>query len=543
MSILLFFVFVYPVITEVMLDPLGPETGSLSPGDRNEFIEIYNPDDDTVDIALFKLRDNAEFDSIVPFTEVLQFYPRVKATTRVPPKSYGVILDREYIIEGENYLPYSLPDGISVMTTKDTDLGNGLSSNDTLCLIDRSGNVVSSFGLGSGFPLRLKDGVSFERKYYWGPDNADNWRYCNEAGGNTCGRENSVSKPFNLKMVEVKVERSGDCELAFVVSITNTGTEFLSAVKLNYEIHGALPSSEEERSVSLFPDSTTSVKIGPFLIPQGTYPAWLRVGIQDIYFDSTFLQVFSGRPPVVINEIMYNGDMEWVELYNVSNSPISLRGYCVGDPVKRSESAPEITLMPDSYFVFSSAILNISNSTVLKDFPTLNNTEDTVFLYDSYGQIVDVVPYSARWGGSYNVSLERLSPFLPSNSQYNWISSKEGNTMGRKNSIQILPPSGGTLLSLSSKALSPSRGVPAIAVKVEFPEFPVYATCELYRLDGKKVQTFFSEKLLEDGKLDFTINPYADGVELDEGMYILFVKGRTLQGKLFSKKEVIGILR
>ncbi|MDI6850403.1 MAG: lamin tail domain-containing protein [bacterium] len=536
-------VLLYPIITEVMVDPAGSETGSLSPGDRNEFVEVYNPDDDTVDMAFLKIKDNAEADSIVPFTEILQFCPRVKATTKIPPKSYGVIFDREYILEGENYLPYTLTGEVSVMTTKDTDLGNGLSSNDTICIIDGNGNILSSFGLGSGFPLRTRDGVAFERKYYWGPDNGENWKYCEDESGNTCGRENSVSKPFNIRIEELKLERLEECELSFVLKVLNIGTEFLGFLKLRYEITGAIPPSEEERSVFLYPDSAVLIEIGPLLIPPGSYPFKIWVGVQDLFVDSTFLPIFSGKPPLVINEIMYNGDVEWVEIYNASNGPLSLKGFFVGDPVKRSEPAPDIVLEPDSYYVFSSTEVQVSNSAVLKNFPTLNNTGDTIFLYDAYGQVVDMVAYSMRWGGSFNVSLERLSPFLPSNSPYSWASSKDGNTMGRKNSIQILPPRTGALLSLSSKALAPSRGVPAIAVRVEFPEFPVYATGELYRLDGRKVQTFFSEKLLMDGEMDFTVTGYANGTQLEEGMYILVVNGRTLQGKLFSKKELIGVLR
>ena len=544
MNFLTLLVCVYPIITEVMVDPAGSETGSLSPGDRNEFIEVYNPDDDTVDMAFLKIRDNAEIDSIVPFIEILQFYPEVKATTKIPPKSYGVILDKEYMLEGENHLPYDLPDGVSVMTTKDTDLGNGFSSNDTICIIDGNGNVLSSFGLGSGFPLRTRDGVSFERKYYWGPDNGENWRYCEDENGNSCGMENSVSKPFKVRIKELKLERLEECKLTFVLKVLNTGTEFLGILKIRYEITGAIPPSEEEVSVFLCPDSIALVEIGPLFIPPGTYPLKIWIGVQELILDSTFLQIFAGKPPLVINEIMYNGDVEWIEVYNASNDPLSLKGFSLGDPVKSSQPViDDILLEPGSYYVFSSAEVQVSNSTVLKNFPTLNNTGDTIFLYDAYGQVVDMVAYSMRWGGSFNVSLERVSPFLPSNSPYSWASSKEGNTIGRKNSIQILPPQTGALLSLSSKALAPSRGVPVIAVRVEFPEFPVYATGELYRLDGRKVQTFFTEKLLVDGKLDFTVTDYANGAQLEEGMYILVVNGRTFKGKFFSKKELIGVLR
>ncbi|HDL59923.1 MAG TPA: lamin tail domain-containing protein, partial [candidate division WOR-3 bacterium] len=63
-----------PVINEVMSNPKGQESGSLSPGDRNEFIEIYNSGDDTLDLSGFKIRDNQEEDTLLAFPDEIKNY-------------------------------------------------------------------------------------------------------------------------------------------------------------------------------------------------------------------------------------------------------------------------------------------------------------------------------------------------------------------------------------------------------------------------------------------------------------------------------------
>ncbi|MEO0229266.1 MAG: lamin tail domain-containing protein [candidate division WOR-3 bacterium] len=533
-----------PIINEVMLDPLGPETGSLSPGDRNEFIEIHNPTNDTIDMAQFKLQDNAETDSIVPFSEILQYYPHVKATTKIPPESYGVILDREYILPGENYMPYVLPPGVSVMTTKDTDLGNGLSTNDTIKLINLQGEIVSSFGLGRGFPLPSKDGISFERKFYWGSDDESNWRYCEAQAGHTCGYQNSVSEPYSLKIVSINAIPK-NYEIIFKLTIKNTGIETISHLKIVYDFEGGYPGGVETIINPLSPDSQRTYEIGPCQMPTGYYRVTFKIYTDDLTnllaCDST--RFYVGKSPMVISEIMYSGETEWIEIYNNSNIPFNLKGFCVGDPRIRSNPVKEdITLEPKSYFVFSSKDIPVENKVVLSGFPALNNTGDTVYLIGSFNEIFDMVPYSNKWGGGYNVSLERLSPDMESTSPFSWTSSREGSTPGRKNSVEITIPQRGEIISLSKKVLAPSRGIPVIAGNLEFPEFPVYATVEIYRIDGIKVLTVIDNELLKDGRMYFTIPVPSQEKTLDEGIYLLLVKGKTLEGKLYVKREVIGIM-
>ncbi len=544
MKFLVLTLLLHPIITEVMLDPLGPESGSLSPGDRNEFIEIYNPGNDTIDMAIYKIKDNTDIDSIIPFYEITRYYPHVIPTTKIPPKSYGIIIDAEYVIEGENFLPYDLPLGISVMRTADTDIGNGLSANDTIWLIHRSGQVVSTFGVGPGFPLRSNDGISFERKYYFGPDHSDNWRYCEDREGHTIGRINSVSIPFNVGILSYDCQRIDEYTVRFDFELKNSGLDTIRSLIFEYNIPENSYGKREVMILFLLPDSTTMVSLTPFSLPPGRYTLDLKIGNEDSVVTTLQIGFFTGKPPLVINEIMYKSAVEWMEIYNRSKDTINLRGFSVKDPVKRSKEVEiDYFLYPDSFVVLSSGPLNIENCIVLSNFPTLNDRGDTVYILDSNGLVVDMVPYSSKWGGESDVSLERLSVDLPSDVQYNWGSCKEGSTPGRRNSLSVSLPMQNTILSMSSKVVCERRGVPFIQVSLEFPEFPVWATAELLRFDGRKVETFFQDKYLVDGKYVFSITTRTQTGDLEEGMYILLVKGRNKDGKLFVRRELIGILQ
>ncbi|MEO0253494.1 MAG: lamin tail domain-containing protein, partial [candidate division WOR-3 bacterium] len=89
-----------PVISEVMSNVKGSDSQSPgTPGDRNEFIEIFNSSDEVIDLLNYKITDFDATDIIIPWTNdsILLYYPDVKInTTKIEPKSFAVILDPEY---------------------------------------------------------------------------------------------------------------------------------------------------------------------------------------------------------------------------------------------------------------------------------------------------------------------------------------------------------------------------------------------------------------------------------------------------------------
>ena len=212
MLVLLFLLVDSPVIiTEVMSNVKGSESGSGSPGDRNEFVEIYNLSSDTIDLVNYLIYDfDVNADEIYPWEDdsILINYPDLRInSTLIYPCSYALILDREYTSSdttGGNVQPYNIPDSTLILTTDDTTIGNGLQSSDPLIMYSIADACTTSFGTPydtlDDFPSDPGDGISWERIDLNLPDTVSNWLPCMDSSGCTPGKENSTTNAFDLAL-------------------------------------------------------------------------------------------------------------------------------------------------------------------------------------------------------------------------------------------------------------------------------------------------------------------------------------------------------
>jgi hypothetical protein len=201
------------VITEVMSNVRGAESGSGSPGDRNEYVELYNQSSDTIDLAQFFIDDfdGSNPDPLCPWEDdsILVKYPGVRIhDTRIYPCCYALILDQEYTstnTSGGNVQPYSFPDSTLILTTDDTSIGsNGLQNNDALIVYTIASACTSSFGTPydslDDFPFDPGDGISWEKIDIEMPDASSNWHPSVDTQGCTPGRGNSTTDAFDLAL-------------------------------------------------------------------------------------------------------------------------------------------------------------------------------------------------------------------------------------------------------------------------------------------------------------------------------------------------------
>ncbi|MBT6782186.1 MAG: lamin tail domain-containing protein, partial [Candidatus Marinimicrobia bacterium] len=114
------------IITEVMYNL----EGSDSP---NEYVELYNPTADTVDLTGWLLRDKFSTDTIEDSSN----------GCKIPPDGFGLIMEGDFPIGAGIY---TIPANTVVMKVDDKSIGNGLSGSDSLYLVDPSGNVTDSLG-------------------------------------------------------------------------------------------------------------------------------------------------------------------------------------------------------------------------------------------------------------------------------------------------------------------------------------------------------------------------------------------------------------
>ncbi len=199
------------VINEVMANPRGV-SGAGYPEDRNEFIELFNISQETVNVRGWRITDFDATDSIIAWTDtnILIKYPQVRINTfLIPPHQYALILDPEYTSSnpsGGEIQPYQLPDSLIVLTVGNTTIGNELQTNDPLLLYSLSGDSSSfgtPFNVNDSFPYDVGDGISWERKSPELEDNRINWIGCLDSNGVTVGRANSVLSYFDLALMNI----------------------------------------------------------------------------------------------------------------------------------------------------------------------------------------------------------------------------------------------------------------------------------------------------------------------------------------------------
>ena len=161
---------------------------------------------------------------------------------------------------------------------------------------------------------------------------------------------------------------------------------------------------------------------------------------------------FANYRDVVINELMADPSpqvglppLEFAELYNPTANIVNLAGFTFSDggtPV----SLPFYNLQPGGYLILcaaaDTAAFSAFGPVLPVALPALNNSGDNLQLRDSFGNLVDAVPYTLAW---YNDpikddggwTLEQINPLLPCSGASNWTASNDvsGGTPGIQNSV------------------------------------------------------------------------------------------------------------
>ena len=172
---------------------------------------------------------------------------------------------------------------------------------------------------------------------------------------------------------------------------------------------------------------------------------------------SVFLPVIclsQNRYDVVIDEIMADPapqvglpNNEWIELKNVSSSPVNLQGWRIGDATSQSAGMPNFILQPDSFLIVCSpssvmALSGFGNTVSVSGFPSLGNDGDEIFLRSGNSRTVHAVSYSGSWyqntvkrDGGW--TLEMIDTRSPCAGLTNWTASinAQGGTPGKRNSV------------------------------------------------------------------------------------------------------------
>jgi|GEM_PF-2070390 len=239
---------------------------------------------------------------------------------------------------------------------------------------------------------------------------------------------------------------------------------------------------------------------------------------------------------ILISEVFYDTPgsdavEEWVELYNPTNTAISIGGYSLNNRNDRGTHffIPQgYTILPRSFFVIAKDTSGFRglgygyDASLYGNFGLLANTGDCLILKDSLGQVVDYVAWEGggsygqpeRWGSNTlpyantGKSISRISLTIDTDTYADWLSNATPNPFGAI-SVGIDEPDDIRAVAL----LYPIPANNSLNIKVLGP---VNAKVELYNILGQKMNV----PILRDGHDTFIVNTSGMG----SGLYFVVIE-------------------
>jgi Lamin Tail Domain/Bacterial Ig-like domain len=248
-----------------------------------------------------------------------------------------------------------------------------------------------------------------------------------------------------------------------------------SQTKENYQVSDAIGQPIEAQLQS---DKKTVVLTFAQSFANGTTHTIDITGVQDLAgnvmepMTQSFL-FFQGAPvnskDIILTEIMADPspqvglpEAEFIEIYNRSANTIDLQGWKFSDG-NSVGTFPSHLLLPNHYAIICSTtsvalLSSFPNVVGISNFPSLNNSGESLTLTTSEGLLIDSVNYSLSWyrdedkqeGGW---TLELIDTNNPCGEDDNWMASEDdqGGTPGQTNSVNANKPdlTGPKLLSVT----------------------------------------------------------------------------------------------
>ena len=563
------------VINEVMSNVKGSDSGVGSPGDRNEFVELYNASLDTVDLSLYRVSDIDAMDAIIVWEDTLLADPdAIYGTTLLPPGEFAIILDPEYTSTGNGkYLqPYDFPEKTLIVTVGNTTIGDGLSTNDPVVLLDSSDCIVSSYGTpmdtSDNLPYDPGDGISAERIFPLYPDGEAYWSSCSDSNGSTPGAPNScfsnvaiIVPPSKFIVSPEEIMFGGMVNISAILQ--NQTSDTIKSINANFfedtNWDSVCSSSEviaSFQNLGPIPPFGGSLRIYTKWKPSSEGNKKVGVNVEGINKSNVFKMLKAGEPigEIVINEIMYNpvNGGEWLEIFNRGKHNIDLLGWQMGvGKEKICIAKNHLTISPSGYVVIAKNLSLFESKWGNPSYPIIepvewiafSNKGDTISIMDNSNFLFDELCYKDI--SDKGVSIERVTTEARSSEDWNWggCCDYRGATPGKKNSIFAPSSDKKTLLSIIPNPFSPNGDgyQERTVISYELPFYKAKVDLSLYTRSGIKICCFLKQQ--DSGKEGMIVWNGRDknGGEMPVGLYIVYLEAvdKSTGERVVKKKSLV----
>ncbi len=407
------------------------------------------------------------------------------------------------------------------------------------------------------WPNAGADGVSWERIQL----TLNSVTQSISATGATPGARNSVAPASQDWMITaLDIQTTNDLPTFITVTIRNAGTQTLPASCLllydNPTLSDSAPygllgdSLQCEPVPALLPADSVVISAAVHTRNTGPYDT---IGVTIAGADqrpenNTRIVVIpgGGPPQVVINEFLPNPQAplqsEWVELKNMSLTPIDISGWALGDElgfgVIDSIGIASRVIQPGGYNVIAEDPTDVMlyynlNVTPLSvnSWRTLNNDGDLLRLKDAFGFLIDSVSYNKTYDS--NVTWSRSEDEQTAGL---WgRSARSGGTPNDSNQTLLNPTNTGLAVSILPNPFSPDGdGFDETAhIMLDAPD-GANMTVTIYNSRGERIKRLFDGAPFS-GVLDW--DGTADsGRRVTIGLYIIYVE---IENSVSVKKSVV----
>ncbi|MDL2221104.1 lamin tail domain-containing protein [Parabacteroides sp. OttesenSCG-928-N08] len=256
---------------------------------------------------------------------------------------------------------------------------------------------------------------------------------------------------------------------------------------------------------------------------------------------------------ILFNEILPNpneGGSEYIELYNNSDQPLSLKGLTMttrkSDGSYHTRFALEGTIEANNYLLLTRNPEGVTafyraERVIEQKIPILTNTSATLLLYRTADEeVIDELAYSSKWHAAAikeekGVALERIDPDKL-NEASNWTSATAAagyGTPGYQNSQYLKEKEDNT--GIERPEYSPQTGLYSIAYYMNQPGYSCRAS--VYSTTGQRVAEIANNEWVGSSGTLIWDGTGREGTRLSQGVYILHILFTHPDGKTYTFKQ------